>query len=145
LMSPDFKFTNEWGCEICGKQARESKYNVVYWTHLPQPRVVFYIHNLCEAGMNYCHKVIKDQERVINAMHMMPSPPDPSWPNTDHRTPESPYPAASSCAKSNDEKTAKKGFKMSRCSTCKLTRYCCGDFLCNPGCQKADWSRHKKV
>lgn len=73
--------------------------------------------------MNYCHKAIKDQDSIRNAIHMTP-PPDPSWPNTDHQTPESPYPPASSCAKCNDEKAAKKGFKMSRCSACKLTRYC---------------------
>ncbi|KAJ3527396.1 hypothetical protein NMY22_g9806 [Coprinellus aureogranulatus] len=121
-MSPDFKFTNEWGCEICGKTARESKYHVVYWTHLAQPRVVFYIHNLCEAGTNYCHRVIKEQADLINAI--TPTLPDPRWPNnfpqnTDYDDlPESPYPAASSCAKCHDEKTAKKGYRMSRCGGC---------------------------
>lgn len=84
------------------------------------------IHNLCEAGMNYCHKVIKEQDNLMTALAQAPLVPNPSWPvmNTDYDTPESPYPAASSCAKCHDEKTAKKGYKMSRCSACKLIRYC---------------------
>lgn len=135
-LGPDVKFTNEWGCEICGKPARESKYFVATQAHLAEPKVVFYVHNLCKTGNSRCHAVIKEQEVMMAKASGLPPPPDKS---ADLYDPAREFPLASSCAKCNDEKTARKDFKMSRCGGCKLTRYC------SPGCQKADWPRHKRT
>jgi len=59
VISPDFKHTNAWDCEICGmgdnllllspqilnfvltgKPSRETSVQVVSWIHLPQPKIV---------------------------------------------------------------------------------------------------------
>ncbi|KAF5314163.1 hypothetical protein D9611_006984 [Ephemerocybe angulata] len=146
-MAADFKFTNDWHCEICDKPARESKYNVASWTHLAQPRAVFYIHHLCAAGNNRCHNIIKLQDAQMSRIagggsqnpHEELLAMMGSLSTDEDEVPEGGFPLASSCANCNDEKTGKKGFKLFRCGSCKLTRYCC------PGCQKQDWARHKKT
>ncbi|TEB26356.1 hypothetical protein FA13DRAFT_1054889 [Coprinellus micaceus] len=110
---------------------------MAFWTHLAEPRAVFYIHHLCATGSSQCHTVIKEQEAMMASVTGAPL----SRGITDrfHVEPDQPCPLASSCANCNDDKTASEGYRMSRCGGCKLTRYCC------PGCQKADWSRHKKT
>lgn len=62
VISPDFKHTHAWDCEVCGmgdnllslspqilnfvltgKPSRETSVQVVSWIHLPQPKIVVYV------------------------------------------------------------------------------------------------------
>lgn len=138
-MAPDLKHTNEWGCEVCGRPAKVTKYNIASWSHLAQPRANFYIHNICNAERASCNQVIQAQDAMMaeaGGGGLLPGLPTPIDENGQYVYDLDP-PLASSCVKCKDPKTAEKGFKMSRCGRCKLTRYCC------PGCQREDWPRHK--
>lgn len=140
-IAKDIKHTNEWECTVCGKLARESKYNVVFMTHLPQPRAIFYIYNVCAAGENPCNQITQaENDMVLAIAGTTPNPRvAPPAVMSEHEAQMLTFPLASSCAKCRDAKTGQKGYKLFRCGGCKLTRYCC------PGCQKADWGRHKKA
>ncbi|KAJ7630277.1 hypothetical protein FB45DRAFT_1058309 [Roridomyces roridus] len=125
----DLKHTQRWTCEECGKPARETWFDPRPSLRVSSPVVVLPIHHLCEAGGGACHAAVETRVRgTPPAPSVRPSMPDGS-----------PIPLAGSCAKCQRDETAEEGFKMSRCSKCKLTRYC------SAGCQKEDWTRHSRT
>ncbi|KAF8972566.1 hypothetical protein BDZ97DRAFT_1781661 [Flammula alnicola] len=132
-MGTDLKHTNSWTCEICDKPARETKYDVASWIHLSEPRLVLYIHHLCEAGNNKCHQIIVAQSRQMGALSGAGIPPQ--MPLDKPAGVE--FPLAGSCCNCKKDITAKSN--LSRCGGCKLVRYCSTE------CQTSDWTRHKKI
>ncbi|KAF9466899.1 hypothetical protein BDZ94DRAFT_1250060 [Collybia nuda] len=72
----DVKHSNRWDYEICNKPARETIYNVASWIHLPEPRIVLYIHQICEAGISPCNFILEAQHRrITQEMGLPPQPP----------------------------------------------------------------------
>ncbi|KAF5314169.1 hypothetical protein D9611_006982 [Ephemerocybe angulata] len=142
-MVNDLKHSNQWDCQICRvKPAREQNFNIISFTEQSPPLTLIFIHNVCKASTNLCHRIVQGIARKAQAIAAegASEPPIDFNPWTDFDTPpEKVSGLASSCAKCHDEKTGVRGYRMSRCSGCRLVRYCC------PGCQKADWNRHKKV
>ncbi|KAF8169935.1 hypothetical protein BJ912DRAFT_158834 [Pholiota molesta] len=130
-MGNDLKHTDEWTCEICGKPARETKYDVASWTHLQEPRIVIYIHHVCDAGNKTCSTTIDRQSAQMAAMSGLRA----DFPEFDSDGVE--YPLAGSCLNCQKDTSAKS--TLSRCGGCKLVRYC------GTECQSSDWKRHKKI
>ncbi|KAJ7356419.1 hypothetical protein DFH08DRAFT_848993 [Mycena albidolilacea] len=132
----DMKHTQRWDCETCGKPARETWFHPRPSLRPPEPLVVLHIHHLCEAGGGPCHMAVENRARelAIAAGGMLPPPslhlPKPSGPA---------IPLASGCAKCQRDETGAPGSTISRCSRCKLTRYCSVE------CQTEDWPRHGKI
>ncbi|RDB24676.1 hypothetical protein Hypma_008238 [Hypsizygus marmoreus] len=127
----DFKHTQNWGCEMCGKPARETNFNMASWVHLAEPRMVVYIHQICKASGNTCHRKLEMQQVATNSMVGLPPTPPMRLP----KPAGSKFPLSSSCRGCMRDETGKKGHKMSRCGGCKLVSHTC---------QKNDWGRHKK-
>ncbi|CAA7267704.1 unnamed protein product [Cyclocybe aegerita] len=89
-MAKDIKHTNAWRCEICSRPSRETKVDMAAWVHLPEPRVVLYIHHLCEAGFNPCHAMIVAQGQIMGKIVGPGLPPEPWLPKPegpDHQYP----------------------------------------------------------
>ncbi|KAF8134194.1 hypothetical protein K438DRAFT_799409 [Mycena galopus ATCC 62051] len=132
----DMKHTQQWECEACGEPARETWFDPRPSLLPSGPLVVVHIHHLCEAGGGACHTKVQDRARelAIEAGGMLPAPslhlPQPSA----HA-----IPLASGCAKCQRDETGALGSPISRCSRCKLTRYCSVE------CQTEDWPRHGKI
>ncbi|KAF9482381.1 hypothetical protein BDN70DRAFT_875128 [Pholiota conissans] len=132
-LGTDLKHTDVWTCEICGKPARETQYDMASWTRLAQPRIVLYIHHVCEAGANPCSTLLDRQSAQM--AQMAGNAPDIKKRD---KPADVQFPLSAGCLNCQDDKTA--GPKLSRCGGCKLVRYVCGS-----ECQKADWKRHKKI
>ncbi|KAJ6620142.1 hypothetical protein B0H10DRAFT_2022922 [Mycena sp. CBHHK59/15] len=131
----DMKHTQRWDCEVCGQPARETWFDPRPSLRLAEPRVILHIHHLCEAGGGPCHSTVESQARELASESggMLPAP---SLRLPKH---ESAIPLANSCVKCQRDETGAAEFKISRCSGCKLTRYCCNK------CQTDDWPRHSKI
>ncbi|KAF7367596.1 MYND-type domain-containing protein [Mycena sanguinolenta] len=132
----DMKHTQRWECEACGQPARETWFDPRPSLRPSEPVVVLHIHHLCETGGGPCHTAVENRARelAIEVGDMVPPPslhlPTPSG---------SVMPLASGCAKCQRDETGAPGSHISRCSRCKLTRYC------SVKCQTEDWLRHGKI
>ncbi|KAI0754129.1 hypothetical protein C8Q80DRAFT_347457 [Daedaleopsis nitida] len=129
----DVKHSRNWQCEFCGDAARETEVMVLSWTHLTPPRLILYVHCICDQERARCFAGLKEQHAMIAMLTpgMAPlraPPPRPAGVE---------YPLAGSCAACQKDATAETD--MQRCSGCKLTRYC------SAGCQRTDWKRHKET
>ncbi|KAF8169934.1 hypothetical protein BJ912DRAFT_933544 [Pholiota molesta] len=132
-MSKDLKHSEEWACEICGEPARGAKYDIASRTHLPEPDVVVYMHQVCDStGNNFCCAMLDKQSEWMAAFGGL----SPDFPNL-HRLAGLQFPLSGSCLNCEDNKTAQS--QLNRCGGCELVRYCGAD------CQKSDWKRHKKI
>ncbi|KAJ7640685.1 hypothetical protein DFH06DRAFT_1214923 [Mycena polygramma] len=132
----DMKHTQRWNCEICGKPARETWFDPRPSLNPSEPLVVLNVHQLCEAGGGPCHTAVEARTREL-ALEAGGVPPGPSMHLPKPAGPA--IPLASSCAKCQREETGAPGSSISRCSRCKLIRYCSVE------CQTEDWARHSKV
>ncbi|KAG9011052.1 hypothetical protein FRB94_008967 [Tulasnella sp. JGI-2019a] len=132
-LGKDIKHSRDWTCEFCDKPSRETVFNVASWMHLTPPRLVVYIHHVCDAGPGPCLDQLNALQRLMEQTTGQPSvtPPPIAKP------PGIEYPLASSCGLCHDETSA--GKAMSKCGKCKLIRYCSTNY------QKQDWPRHKSV
>ncbi|KAJ7259687.1 hypothetical protein C8J57DRAFT_1338970 [Mycena rebaudengoi] len=132
----DMKHTQRWACEICGRPARETWFDPRPSLDLQQPRVILYIHHLCEAGGGTCHRAAEKRIRDrASKSGGVPPPPPIYLPKPDG--PE--IPLAGGCIRCQRDETAAAGFELKRCTGCHLTRYCSTE------CQKEDWPRHGKI
>ncbi|KAF8170361.1 hypothetical protein BJ912DRAFT_1047906, partial [Pholiota molesta] len=151
-MSKDLKHSEEWACEICGEPARGAKYDIASRTHLPEPDVVVYMHQVCDStGNNFCCAMLDKQSEWMAAFGGL----SPDFPNLD-RLAGLQFPLSGSCLNCEDNKTAQS--QLNRCGGCELVRYCgyvVGHSIYSPSttkvvyyysadCQKSDWKRHKK-
>ncbi len=93
----------------------------MFWHHLDPPRVIVYIHYVCDmdkphvqAGLTACHNMMDS----VNQGHLGPmsSFPPPKPPGVV-------FPLAGSCACCERDATAADSTEMKKCSRCKLTRY----------------------
>ncbi|KAJ7153254.1 hypothetical protein C8R46DRAFT_473270 [Mycena filopes] len=141
-IADDIKHTRSWGCELCGAPSRETFWNVIHWTPVPEPAMTVWGFALCAASTPcmdlMAMRDIRVMVRALPPPHWMSPPPAPLLLNAPLESRELGFVAAlsSSCAGCRDVDT---GSEMNKCSGCKLTRYCSGP------CQRADWPRHKKM
>ncbi|KAF7368837.1 MYND-type domain-containing protein [Mycena venus] len=128
----DVKHTSDWHCEFCTKPVQETIWMNASWLHLTPPRLVSYVHNVCDAGTGPC----AEQVRQLNTYGagMSGSPLVSVWPPKENE--EVQFLLSSSCAFCNNE-TEESCQSLQRCSKCRLIRYC------SIGCQRKDWTRHK--
>ncbi|KAJ7107635.1 hypothetical protein C8R43DRAFT_201046 [Mycena crocata] len=129
----DVKHSGKWLCSECGKPARETQFDIMSW--LPQePRVVIYVHQLCEANGGACDQSAKAESNVWRRdAGQPPNPPSSA-------TTRAVEPALSrSCAICHRDPFQRPELKLKRCGRCKWIRYCSVE------CQTADYRRHKKV
>lgn len=128
----DVKHTQRWHCEFCDKQARESHLMIASWMHLSPPKLIAYVHLVCNAVTGPCYE--KLQMVSMETAIMTGCPPSTPPPFT---TANIIFPLAASCGNCKDPNTAKR--ELNRCSKCKLIRYC------GVECQRMDWQRHKEI
>ncbi|KAF9254326.1 hypothetical protein L218DRAFT_550929 [Marasmius fiardii PR-910] len=122
----DVKHIEKWKCEFCGKHAQAIKAQAGFWTHLTPPRMVLYIHEICDSGP------CAVQPDLLNLTMNLP----PGTLNTIDFERNTVLPVSGSCINCGRDQGMLPDGKLrelSRCGTCKLTR----------DCQKADWPRHK--
>ncbi|KAL1948731.1 hypothetical protein VTO73DRAFT_10537, partial [Trametes versicolor] len=136
----DIKYSQNWGCEFCGKP-RDPAREVVYQyfsAHTPDGLWLLTIsaHFICD--MDFAH-VRKGLTRVHAMQHGLGLADAHSPYNTMPLRPAHiVHPLAGSCADCERDETAENdGACLKRCSRCRMTRYC------SVACQKRDWSRHK--
>ncbi|TFK85233.1 hypothetical protein K466DRAFT_198348 [Polyporus arcularius HHB13444] len=130
----DTKHSRNWQCEFCGDEARETQVMTLTWTHLSPPRMVIYIHHVCDHDRPRCFAGVEEHHQMINMLNGLPQTPlrkPPRKPRGEK------YPLAGSCAGCQKDATAE--MELQRCSRCKLTRYCSTE------CQTKDWKRHKQT
>lgn len=127
----EVKHSNQWHCEFCNKLARESHMNFASWMHLSPPKMIVYVHLLCDTRGSKCFQHVKAAEREMAAITGQPLASGPPV----HLVPGAVYAAAASCTKCEREDTVSQN--MIRCGRCKLARYCSKE------CQTSDWPRHK--
>ncbi|KAJ7713420.1 hypothetical protein B0H16DRAFT_1810435 [Mycena metata] len=138
-IADDIKHTRSWGCELCGAPSRETFWNVIHWTPVPEPAMTVWGFALCAANTP-CMEImytrdIRAMVRQLPPPHWMSPPPAPLLLNTPIESRPMGFVAPlSSCASCHDETAA-----LNKCSGCHLTRYCSGP------CQRSDWPRHKKM
>ncbi|KAJ7921411.1 hypothetical protein B0H13DRAFT_154613 [Mycena leptocephala] len=144
-IAEDLKHTRSWRCEQCGEPSRETFWNVIHWTPVPEPAMTVWGFALCAANTS-CMEAMRT--RNIRAMvlqqpppHWMSPPPAPLLLNAplQNRAAGFVAPLSSSCAGCHDDETGTAEFEMNKCSGCQLTRYC------SVSCQRGDWPRHKKM
>ncbi|KAJ7170998.1 hypothetical protein C8R46DRAFT_1087429 [Mycena filopes] len=116
----DMKHTRNWRCEFCKKHARETVWMNASWMHLTPPRMVCYVHNICDAGAGPCYEELRASEAYVARMNGVP-PSGPPLPKTQKN-----YPMSSSCLVCNNEASESRK-SLKQCARCELTRYCrCG-------------------
>ncbi|KAJ6509325.1 hypothetical protein C8R47DRAFT_1098310 [Mycena vitilis] len=132
---PDIKHSGKWLCSECGKPARDAQYDIMSWLHLPEPKLVIYVHQLCETKDGPCDRSAKAESDLWRreAGH----PPNP--PNSTRNINPVDQPLSRGCVHCHRDPFEAPKVKLKRCGRCKLTRYC------SVGCQTADWNRHKSV
>ncbi|KAI0030903.1 hypothetical protein K488DRAFT_53240 [Vararia minispora EC-137] len=127
-----FKHSQKWHCEFCEKPARMSQWSVPSWTHLTPPRLIFYMHFVCDPFRGKCAQIVR--KTVLDTARLLGCPPPPR-----HTTIEDPmeWPMMGSCATCNKDETVKQATKV--CTGCNITRYC------SEACQKKHWKEHRIV
>ncbi|KAJ7630734.1 hypothetical protein FB45DRAFT_544994 [Roridomyces roridus] len=127
----DVKYSGKWKCSQCGKPARQNRFDILSYLHKPEPSLVIWVHQLCQAEA--CDRGAKAESNEWRKM--AGAPPNP--PSTSRNT--TIQPLSRSCAKCHQDPHEPPETKLKRCGKCKLIRYC------SVACQAEDWSRHKKV
>ncbi|KAI0748203.1 hypothetical protein C8Q80DRAFT_723888 [Daedaleopsis nitida] len=135
FMGRDVKHSKSWTCEFCGAPARETQFQVLSWTHLDPPRLVVYIHFVCDMDQPHVLLNLRALHDMLNRMNMgrLGSFED----SLVGKDVDVVFPLAGSCACCQRDATANLDNGLKKCSKCKLTRYC------SEKCQKRDWPRHK--
>ncbi|EJF65930.1 hypothetical protein DICSQDRAFT_159041 [Dichomitus squalens LYAD-421 SS1] len=133
-MGRDMKHSKNWACEFCGKPSRETHVEMLSWQHLDPPRLVLYIHFVCDIDEPHVMQGLTSCHNMLNTMHMGQLGP---MPDRLERQPGAVYALAGSCACCERDETAANAQTLKKCSKCKLTRFHSLE------CQKKDWPRHK--
>ncbi|KAI0353882.1 hypothetical protein OH77DRAFT_1406255 [Trametes cingulata] len=134
LMIRDVKHSKGWTCEWCGAPARESHVQNLSWNHLNPPRLIIYLHFVCDMDARHVRDGVASTHNYMNMLNFGGMGPLPPFPR---RPAGVAYPLAGSCARCERDESAADQDALKRCSGCKLTRYCGAE------CQKRDWPRHK--
>ncbi|EIW54764.1 uncharacterized protein TRAVEDRAFT_39272 [Trametes versicolor FP-101664 SS1] len=137
LMGRDIKHSKHWLCEFCGAPARETHFQNLSWHHLDPPRLIIYIHFVCDMDKAHVRAGLTTSHNMLNLAQGGAMGPMPSFDTFGQRPAGVAYPLAGSCGHCQRDETAGAGAGMMRCSGCKMTRYCGAE------CQKKDWKRHK--
>ncbi|EKM59859.1 uncharacterized protein PHACADRAFT_206078 [Phanerochaete carnosa HHB-10118-sp] len=133
-VTPDLKHGQRWHCEFCDKLARESFVQNVSWLHLSPPRLIIYVHLMCDTQQGPCAARLRE---VAGIMASQTGQPNLVMTMPNRFAPDPVFPAAASCLNCKGEETIRKS--LSQCGACKLVRYC------STACQREDWGRHKKT
>ncbi|CAK5264094.1 unnamed protein product [Mycena citricolor] len=149
----DMKHSQRWECEQCGKPASETWLDPRPTITPAQSLVTLYMHQLCPSCHAAVETGIRDRRAKAKSEAESSSQPIDSPSSTaqieatpggdSHPSSKPPVPrpmaAASTCVSCKSAETSSPEYPMSRCSNCKLTRYC------SAKCQTADWTRHGKI
>ncbi|KAG8926603.1 hypothetical protein FRC01_008646 [Tulasnella sp. 417] len=139
----DAKSRHTFGCEFCGKPARENYLNIASYLHLPPkgtewnghpssgPFILILVHTVCKMS-GECGNEAK---KLSSELAQDTGTPETHIPEK-NPVDETIYPLFGSCANCKTDDTAKK--TLSVCVKCKTAQYCGKD------CQRADWPRHKE-
>ncbi|KAJ7092318.1 hypothetical protein B0H15DRAFT_833497 [Mycena belliarum] len=144
-IADDLKHTRSFGCEVCGEASRETFWNVIHWTPVPEPAMTVWGFALCSANTPCMEYMRARDVRVLVLQqpppHFMSPPPAPLRLNAPLEARPEGFiaPLSSTCACCRDDATGAADFEMNKCAGCHLTRYC------NVACQRGDWPRHKKM
>ncbi|KAI0641407.1 hypothetical protein C8Q79DRAFT_990719 [Trametes meyenii] len=126
------KHSAHWRCEFCGRHSRETQVQTATWVRIDPPRMIIYIHHICDHDNPSC---FQDMEDVHNAMQRLDGRPEDPLPRPPPKPEGMVCPRAGSCAGCQEDLPFKTQLK--RCAGCQLTRYC------SVKCQREDWPRHK--
>ncbi|KAJ7242901.1 hypothetical protein C8J57DRAFT_446510 [Mycena rebaudengoi] len=120
----DMKHNRNWRCEFCKLHARETVWMMCSWMHLTAPRVVGYVHSVCDGGEGPCYERLREVNAQLGRATGSPPSMIPRI-----RRGQAKYPLSSSCAVChNEEDSSRRNLKQ--CARCELTRYCrCVDFV----------------
>ncbi|KAL0568774.1 hypothetical protein V5O48_013204 [Marasmius crinis-equi] len=110
----DVKHAEKWKCEFCGGHAVLPKVQAAFWTHLSPPRLVLYIHETCNSSA--CKFRF---ELMLMELDVMPGTLNNIQFENDNDTP----PVSGCCIKCGREKGDNTTAQLSRCATCRLTRW----------------------
>ncbi|KAJ7169677.1 hypothetical protein C8R46DRAFT_205326 [Mycena filopes] len=134
-LNRDVKHSGKWRCSECGKPARDMQFDIMSWLHLAEPKLIVYVHQLCENKDGPCDRAAKAESDVWRRDAGFPA----NSPNSSRSINPVEQPLSRSCVKCERDPLEAPEMKLKRCSRCKLTRYC------SVQCQKDDYSRHKKI
>ncbi|KAJ7627821.1 hypothetical protein DFH06DRAFT_1227252 [Mycena polygramma] len=115
----DMKHNRNWRCEFCNIHARETVWMKASWMHLDPPRMVCYVHHLCDTATGPCADKIRAVDAEMRAQTGLPPAPLPQTAPPAGYV----YPMAATCAVCNEEAT-KSRKNLKQCAKCGLTRYC---------------------
>ncbi|KAJ6604447.1 hypothetical protein DFH09DRAFT_1122728 [Mycena vulgaris] len=131
----DVKHSGKWRCSQCGNPARDIQIDIISWLHVPEPKMIIYIHQLCENKDGPCDRAAKAESDIWR--RQAGQPPNP--PNSTRNINPVEQPLSRSCAQCHRDPNDPPELKLKRCSRCRLIRYCSVE------CQKADYQRHKTI
>ncbi|KAI0628641.1 hypothetical protein C8Q77DRAFT_360454 [Trametes polyzona] len=138
LIGRDIKHSKNWLCEFCGAPARETHFQNLSWHHLDPPRLIIYIHFVCDMEEQHVRAGLTASHEMLNLGNGGRMGPMPSFESFGKRPEGVTHPLAGSCACCERDETAAGGDAgLMRCSACRMTRYCGAE------CQRRDWKRHK--
>lgn len=93
----------------------------MFWHHLDPPRVIVYIHYVCDMDKPHVQAGLIEYHNMMDSVNQGHLGPMPSFP------PPKPsgmvFPLAGSCACCERDATAADSANMKKCSKCKMTRY----------------------
>ncbi|KAI0721018.1 hypothetical protein C8T65DRAFT_705492 [Cerioporus squamosus] len=130
FMGRDVKHSKNWMCEFCGAPARETHIMVNSWHQLEPPKLIVYIHYVCDMDQRHVLDGLRMTHNMLNVAAMGRLGPFPTTfpPKQLGVT----YLLAGSCACCQRDETTNDPGSLKKCSQCKLTRYCSVE------CQKTD-------